>query len=68
MDLSFDDFVSNGISQEDPLGWVCPVCGAGVSPYEGYCCHPGLLRISESGCGSRDDQKCDMSRFDIKLT
>lgn len=28
------------------VGWVCPECGAGVSPYEKNCLHPGQAKNS----------------------
>lgn len=33
-----------------PLGWICPVCGKGMSPFvtECDCVHPAQLSILES--------------------
>lgn len=34
-----------------PVGWVCPVCGCGLSPYTSYCPCKGWTEFKATGTG-----------------
>ena len=49
---------SNKNKKEDKIiyGWICPVCGKGVSPYTSYCnCKINEYSISNSASNSAPD-------------
>jgi hypothetical protein len=39
-----------------PIGWVCPVCGRGVAPWQGVCgCGPHFNTITTTQTGRQAD-------------